>query len=65
MTGGSQRKDTTMKSKPVPNDPAGRTYDAVIQDHRSPTGKWAAEHDPETGQDMPLTRQDGKYIPAK
>lgn len=56
--------DTKITSTPVPGDPDGRTFNAIVRDHRSPYGAWCAEWDPETGQAMPLTDGDGEYIPT-
>lgn len=56
--------DTKVIPFPVPDDPAGRTANAVIKDWRSPTGAWCAEWDEQTQQAMPLTDEDGDFIPA-
>ena len=48
----------------VPHDPAGRTADAIITSHLSPTGGWCAEWLPDREDAIALTDQDGDYIPA-
>lgn len=57
--------DKQVKQYNVPNDRAGRTGNATVEDWQSPTGAWCADWDPETKQAMPLTDKDGDYIPYR